>query len=50
MQLQKVYNIQSTGLVFYYQSVWERQVVILFQVLDLEYKLSYGSDIVFIKS
>lgn len=26
------------------QSVWEREVLILFQVLDLEFKLSYGSD------
>lgn len=28
----------------YCQSVWEREVVILFQVLDLEYKLNYGSN------
>ena len=32
----------STGLDC--QSVWGREVLILFQVLDLEFKLSYGSD------
>lgn len=41
-----IFNFTSFSLL----PEWGREVLLLFQVLDLEFKLSYESDTVFVKS